>query len=75
MATRKSPAKVAPKRTYRPRAPKPMDAVGIVTVILNRTTGVVTIDNEFTNPLEQWAMLQRALDMSGMPLEIEDHLD
>ena len=60
MATRKSPTV---KRTYRPRAPKPAAECGIVTLILNRQTGLVEIDQTFSNPLEAQAMCQRASEM------------
>jgi len=54
------------RRPQRPvaagRAPAPLADIAIVTVYLDRPTGAVTVDREFANPLEAWAMLAHAAD-------------
>ena len=58
MTARKPPAKKP--RTYRPRAPKQLNDIAIVTLTLHRESGDITIDTEFSTPMETWAALEWA---------------
>lgn len=50
-------------RRIRSRAAPPHADVAIVTLILERATGGMTIDETFSTRMETWAMLEWALEV------------
>lgn len=62
------PEKAKRKPPVRNRAPKSLPDLAIVTVYLDRATGAVTYDDEFSTPLETWAMLCSAVDIADSRL-------
>lgn len=63
------PEKAKRKSPVRSRAPKPLPDTAIVMVYLDRTTGKVSIDQEFATPLEARCMLGEAADQLYAKLE------
>lgn len=51
--------------TPKDRAPAPLDDEVHVLVTLDRKTGRVTYDDEFSTVLETWAMLTTATELAG----------
>jgi hypothetical protein len=51
------------------RVPPVEDSKAFVIVELDRRTGLVTVDDEFSTPMETWAMLDWATEAYGRQLE------
>lgn len=63
-APKRAPGAKAPaSRTYRPRAPKQLGDIAVVTLMLDRSTGEVSIEQELSTPAETWFTLTRAKEM------------